>query len=123
MVHTRACARHAPKSAVAPEAPDNTGSPEPFAITAPEGCILAARRPVPGGLPATAFRSGVRTIRAEATEPVGPITVWRRERREGGGHGDPRDRARDAVRADLDAGSITTKQARDDHGLDHQEDR
>ena len=34
---------------------------------------------------ATAFRSGVMTMSAEATEPVGPIVIWRKEIREGSG--------------------------------------
>lgn len=46
-VYTRAYACYALKCAIAPEVPNNTGSLEPFRITAPEGCILAARRPAP----------------------------------------------------------------------------
>ena len=46
-VYTRAYACYALKCAIAPEVPNNTGSLEPFEITAPEGCILAARRPAP----------------------------------------------------------------------------
>ncbi len=46
-VYTRAYACYALKCAIAPEVPNNTGSLEPFAISAPEGCILAARRPAP----------------------------------------------------------------------------
>jgi N-methylhydantoinase B len=135
--------------------PNNTGSLEPFEITAPEGCILAAKRPAPvsvrhvmghlvpdvvlgalhqampntvpaegasalwniqisarasdpasglpnrevlmfnsggtgarpavDGLSATAFPSGVSTMSVEATEHVGPITVWRKDLREGSG--------------------------------------
>ena len=131
------------------------GSLEPFEITAPEGCILAAKRPAPvsvrhvlghlvpdvvlgalhqalpgtvpaegasalwniqisarpsdpdsglpnrevlmfnsggtgarpacDGLSATAFPSGVSTMSVEATEHVGPITVWRKDLREGSG--------------------------------------
>ena len=48
-VYTRAYACYGLKCAIAPEVPNNTGSLEPFEITAPEGCILAARRPAPGG--------------------------------------------------------------------------
>ncbi|MEM9060978.1 MAG: hydantoinase B/oxoprolinase family protein [Pseudomonadota bacterium] len=47
MVYTRAYACYGLKCAVAPEVPNNTGSLEPFEITAPDGCILAARRPAP----------------------------------------------------------------------------
>ncbi len=46
-VYTRAYACYGLKCAIAPEVPNNTGSLEPFVITAPEGCILAARRPAP----------------------------------------------------------------------------
>lgn len=46
-VYTRAYACYALKCAIAPDVPNNTGSLEPFHITAPEGCILAARRPAP----------------------------------------------------------------------------
>jgi len=46
-VYTRAYACYGLKCAIAPEVPNNTGSLEPFRITAPEGCILAARRPAP----------------------------------------------------------------------------
>ena len=154
-VYTRAYACYALKCAIAPEVPNNTGSLEPFRVTAPEGCILAAKRPapvsvrhvmghlvpdvvlgalhkaVPGvvpaegasalwniqisarpsdpesglpnsevlmfnsggtgarpsfdGLSATAFPSGVSTMSVEATEHVGPITVWRKDLREGSG--------------------------------------
>ncbi|WP_419913855.1 hydantoinase B/oxoprolinase family protein [Hoeflea sp.] len=154
-VYTRAYACYALKCAIAPEVPNNTGSLEPFRITAPEGCILAARRPAPvsvrhvmghlvpdvvlgalhkampdtvpaegssalwniqisarasdpasglpnrevlmfnsggtgarpshDGLSATAFPSGVSTMSVEATEHVGPITVWRKDLREGSG--------------------------------------
>ncbi|MEM6679347.1 MAG: hydantoinase B/oxoprolinase family protein [Pseudomonadota bacterium] len=154
-VYTRAYACYALKCAIAPEVPNNTGSLEPFQITAPEGCILAARRPAPvsvrhvmghlvpdvvlgalhqalpgrvpaegasalwniqisarpsdpesrlpnreilmfnsggtgarpshDGLSATAFPSGVSTMSVEATEHVGPITVWRKDLREGSG--------------------------------------
>ena len=41
-VYTRAYACYALKCAIAPEVPNNAGSLEPFEITAPEGCILAA---------------------------------------------------------------------------------
>lgn len=47
MVYTRAYACYGLKCAVAPEVPNNTGSLEPFEITAPEGCILNAKRPAP----------------------------------------------------------------------------
>ncbi|MEM9628186.1 MAG: hydantoinase B/oxoprolinase family protein [Pseudomonadota bacterium] len=47
MVYTRAYACYGLKCAIAPEVPNNTGSLEPFEITAPEGCILAATRPAP----------------------------------------------------------------------------
>ncbi len=47
MVYTRAYACYGLKCAIAPEVPNNTGSLEPFEITAPEGCILNARRPAP----------------------------------------------------------------------------
>ena len=46
-VYTRAYACYALKCAIAPQVPNNTGSLEPFEITAPEGCILAAKRPAP----------------------------------------------------------------------------
>ncbi len=160
-VYTRAYACYGLKCAIAPEVPNNTGSLEPFEITAPDGCILAARRPAPvsvrhvlghlvpdvvlgalhqampdavpaegasalwniqisarpsdpdsglrnrevlmfnsggtgarpkfDGLSATAFPSGVSTMSVEATEHVGPITVWRKDLREGsGGSGERR---------------------------------
>ena len=154
-VYTRAYACYGLKCAIAPDVPNNTGSLEPFLITAPEGCILAAKRPAPvsvrhvlghlvpdvvlgalhhalpqtvpaegasalwniqisarasdpdsslrnaevlmfnsggtgarpalDGLSATAFPSGVSTMSVEATEHVGPITVWRKDLREGSG--------------------------------------
>lgn len=154
-VYTRAYACYGLKCAIAPEVPNNTGSLEPFEITAPDGCILAARRPaavsvrhvlghlipdvvfgalhqampatVPAegssalwnvqisgrpcdpdsglpsaevltfnsggtgarpdfdGLSATAFPSGVSTMSVEATEHVGPVTIWRKELRAGSG--------------------------------------
>lgn len=154
-VYTRAYACYGLKCAIAPDVPNNTGSLEPFEITAPEGCILAAKRPAPvsvrhvlghlvpdvvlgalhkampgvvpaegasalwniqisarpsdpdsdlpnreilmfnsggtgarpavDGLSATAFPSGVSTMSVEATEHVGPITVWRKDLREGSG--------------------------------------
>ncbi len=46
-VYTRAYACYALKCAIAPEVPNNAGSLAPFRITAPTGCILAARRPAP----------------------------------------------------------------------------
>ena len=155
MVYTRAYACYGLKCAIAPHVPNNTGSLAPFEITAPEGCILAAKRPAPvsvrhvlghlvpdvvlgalhkalpntvpaegasalwniqisaraseadselpnrevlmfnsggtgarpanDGLSATAFPSGVSTMSVEATEHVGPITVWRKDLREGSG--------------------------------------
>ena len=154
-VYTRAYACYGLKCAIAAQVPNNTGSLEPFEISAPEGCILAARRPAPvsyamcsaiwcpmsclgalhqampgtvpaegasalwniqisarpsdpasglpnrevlmfnsggtgarpslDGLSATAFPSGVSTMSVEATEHVGPITVWRKDLREGSG--------------------------------------
>jgi N-methylhydantoinase B len=154
-VYTRAYACYGLKCAIAPQVPNNTGSLEPFEITAPEGCILAAKRPAPvsvrhvlghlvpdvvlgalhqalpgivpaegasalwniqisarasdpesglpnrevlmfnsggtgarpglDGLSATAFPSGVKTMSVEATEHVGPITIWRKDLREGSG--------------------------------------
>ncbi|MDA4844381.1 hydantoinase B/oxoprolinase family protein [Hoeflea poritis] len=154
-VYTRAYACYGLKCAIAPRVPNNTGSLEPFEITAPEGSILAAKRPAPvsvrhvlghlvpdvvlgalhqampdtvpaegasalwniqisarpsdpdsglpnrevlmfnsggtgarpcaDGLSATAFPSGVSTMSMEATEHVGPITVWRKDLREGSG--------------------------------------
>ncbi|GAW36764.1 acetophenone carboxylase delta subunit [Roseovarius sp. A-2] len=154
-VYTRAYACYGLKCAIAPQVPNNTGSLEPFEITAPEGCILAAKRPAPvsvrhvlghlvpdvvlgalhqalpntvpaegasalwniqisarasdpdsglpnrevlmfnsggtgarpkfDGLSATAFPSGVSTMSVEATEHVGPITVWRKDLRSGSG--------------------------------------
>lgn len=155
MVYTRAYACYGLKCAVAPEVPNNSGSLEPFEVTAPDGCILNAKRPAPvsvrhvlghlvpdvvlgalheclpatvpaegasalwniqisarptqadgsranaevlmfnsggtgarpalDGLSATAFPSGVSTMSVEATEHVGPITVWRKQLREGSG--------------------------------------
>jgi N-methylhydantoinase B len=46
-VYTRAYACFALKCTIAPEVPNNVGSLDPFDITAPEGSILAARRPAP----------------------------------------------------------------------------
>ena len=155
IVYTRAYACYGLKCAIAASVPNNAGSLEPFQITAPEGSILAARRPAPvstrhvmghllpdvvlgalhsalpnvvpaegasalwsiqisarpsdpdsglpdkevlmfnsggtgarpagDGLSATAFPSGVSTMSVEATEHVGPITVWRKELRTGSG--------------------------------------
>ena len=45
--YTRAYACYGLKCAIAAGVPDNAGSLEPFQITAPEGSILAARRPAP----------------------------------------------------------------------------
>lgn len=42
-------------------------------------------RPTLDGLSATAFPSGVQTMSAEVMEHVGPVTVWRKELREGSG--------------------------------------
>jgi N-methylhydantoinase B len=269
-VYTRAYACFALKCTIAPEVPNNAGSLDPFEITAPEGSILAARRPAPvsvrhvlghlvpdvvlgalhhalpetvpaegssslwniqiavrpldgsgsgaeilmfnsggtgarpglDGLSATAFPSGVSTMSVEATEQVGPIIVWRKDLREGsggpgarrgglgqvieieareghdfhfnamfdrvenaargraggqpgapgrvelsdgtrlrskgrqhvsagqrlrlslpggGGYGAPEDRARADVRADLAAGYITAREARENYGFDEEE--
>ena len=154
-VYTRAYACYGLKCAIAPEVPNNTGSLAPFIITAPEGSILAAKRPAPvsvrhvmghlvpdvvlgalhqalpntvpaegssalwniqisarpsdpgsdlpnrevlmfnsggtgarpahDGLSATAFPSGVSTMSVEATEHVGPVTIWRKDLRQGSG--------------------------------------
>ena len=46
-VYTRAYACYGLKCAIAPQVPNNAGSLDPFRITAPEGCILAAKRPAP----------------------------------------------------------------------------
>ncbi|MFC3678381.1 hydantoinase B/oxoprolinase family protein [Ferrovibrio xuzhouensis] len=46
-VYTRAYACYGLKCAIAPDVPNNSGSLEPFEVSAPEGCILAARRPAP----------------------------------------------------------------------------
>ena len=46
-VYTRAYSCFGLKCAIAPHVPNNAGSLEPFRISAPEGCILAARRPAP----------------------------------------------------------------------------
>ncbi|MBN9007892.1 MAG: hydantoinase B/oxoprolinase family protein [Rhizobiales bacterium] len=46
-VYTRAYACYGLKCAIAPDVPNNHGSLIPFGIVAPEGCILAARRPAP----------------------------------------------------------------------------
>jgi N-methylhydantoinase B len=45
----------------------------------------AGARPSLDGLHATAFPSGVHAVSVEATEQAGPITVWRKEFREGSG--------------------------------------
>jgi N-methylhydantoinase B len=42
-------------------------------------------RPRLDGLSATAFPSGVHTMSSEVSEQVGPITIWRKELREGSG--------------------------------------
>ena len=42
-------------------------------------------RPTLDGLNATAFPSGVHTMSSEVTEHVGPVTIWRKELREGSG--------------------------------------
>ncbi len=44
-------------------------------------------RPALDGLNATAFPSGVHSVSVEAIENVGPVTVWRKELREGSGGG------------------------------------
>ena len=46
-VYTRAYACYALKCAIAPDAPNNAGSLDPFEISAPIGSILAAERPAP----------------------------------------------------------------------------
>lgn len=46
-VYTRAYACYGLKCAIAPGVPNNSGSLEPFEISAPEGSILAAKRPAP----------------------------------------------------------------------------
>ncbi len=46
-VYTRAYACYGLKCAIAPNVPNNHGSLVPFGVVAPEGCILAARRPAP----------------------------------------------------------------------------
>jgi N-methylhydantoinase B len=46
-VYTRAYACYGLKCAIAPDVPNNHGSLVPFDIVAPDGCILAARRPAP----------------------------------------------------------------------------
>ena len=46
-VYTRAYACYALKCAIAPDVPNNAASLAPFEITAPEGSILAAKRPAP----------------------------------------------------------------------------
>ena len=46
-VYTRAYACYALKCAIAPDAPNNAGSLDPFEISAPSGSILAAKRPAP----------------------------------------------------------------------------
>jgi N-methylhydantoinase B len=46
-VYTRAYACYGLKCAIAPDVPNNHGSLVPFEVVAPEGCILAARRPAP----------------------------------------------------------------------------
>ena len=154
-VYTRAYSCFGLKCAIAPHVPNNAGSLEPFNITAPEGCILAAKHPAPvsvrhilghflpdlvlgalhqampgsvpaegssalwniqissrpiastskllnsevlmfhsggtgarpkdDGLSATAFPSGVSTMSVEATEHVSPITIWRKDLRQGSG--------------------------------------
>jgi N-methylhydantoinase B len=46
---TRAYARHAVKSIIAPGVPQNSGAMRPIHVTAPEGCFFAARYPTPSG--------------------------------------------------------------------------
>ena len=46
-VYTRAYSCFGLKCAIAPHVPNNAGSLEPFNISAPEGCILAAKHPAP----------------------------------------------------------------------------
>ncbi len=45
----------------------------------------AGARPRHDGLSATAFPSGVHTMSSEVTEHTGPITIWRKELRDGSG--------------------------------------
>jgi len=45
LVYTRAYACYALKCAIAPDIPNNAASLAPFEVSAPEGCILNARRP------------------------------------------------------------------------------
>lgn len=45
LVYTKAYACYGLKCVIAPEVPNNAASLAPFAITAPEGCILNAKRP------------------------------------------------------------------------------
>jgi N-methylhydantoinase B len=47
--YTRAYATYGVKCALAPEVPNNDGAFRPIAVTAPEGCVLNARRPAPVG--------------------------------------------------------------------------
>ena len=154
LIYAKAYACYGLKCALAPEIPNNHASLAPFKVTAPENCILNAKRPSPvsvrhvlgqftpdlvlgalskltgmdvpaegsgslwnlhmsirpletgqgenaeilmfnsggtgaraaiDGLSATAFPSGVHTMPVEATEHVGPITIWRKELRPGSG--------------------------------------
>ena len=50
MVYTRAYAAYALKIVIAPDIPNNTGSLEPFRVTAPPGTIVNAQRPAPVAL-------------------------------------------------------------------------
>ncbi|MFB2551307.1 hydantoinase B/oxoprolinase family protein [Ensifer soli] len=47
LVYAKAYACYGIKCVVAPEIPNNAASLAPFAVTAPEGCILNAKRPAP----------------------------------------------------------------------------
>lgn len=47
LVYTKAYACYGLKCAIAPEIPNNAGSLAPFAVSAPQGCILNAVRPAP----------------------------------------------------------------------------
>lgn len=47
LIYTKAYACYGLKCAIAPDIPNNAASLKPFAIAAPDGCILNARRPAP----------------------------------------------------------------------------
>src|SRR5205814_2057755 len=62
------------KCLVAPEVPNNAGSLAPITVSAPEGCLLNAKRP-----------RAVRAVPVEATGAVAPVLFRRRGFREGSG--------------------------------------